>query len=77
VDRRPLRRRGGARGDHRRQVPAAGETESAYHAAAATEGENAQAVAKYLKERYIDRGKLGVGTGEGFYTYPAATQTRP
>ena len=34
--------------------------------------ERAQAIARYLKEHYIDRGKLGVATGEGFYTYPAA-----
>ena len=26
--------------------------------------------AAFLKERYVDRGKLGVKTGEGFYTYP-------
>jgi len=25
---------------------------------------------KYLKENYIDQNKLGVSTGEGFYTYP-------
>jgi 3-hydroxybutyryl-CoA dehydrogenase len=35
--------------------------------------EKAQAIGKYLKENFIDRGKLGVATGEGFYTYPAAT----
>ncbi len=29
-----------------------------------------QAFAKLLKEDYIDKGKLGVATGEGFYTYP-------
>jgi len=49
---------------------------TAYHAAAATDGEKAQAVAEYLKEYYIDHGKLGIGTGEGFYKYPAAAQTR-
>jgi 3-hydroxybutyryl-CoA dehydrogenase len=27
--------------------------------------------ASYLKEHYIDSGKLGIATGEGFYTYPA------
>lgn len=32
--------------------------------------ETQQAFAKLLKERYIDQGKLGVATGEGFYTYP-------
>ncbi len=26
--------------------------------------------AKYLKEQMIDQNKLGVATGEGFYTYP-------
>lgn len=35
--------------------------------------EKAQAIGKYLKENFIDRGKLGVATGEGFYTYPTAT----
>ena len=34
--------------------------------------EKAQAIGKYLKENFIDRGKLGVATAEGFYTYPAA-----
>lgn len=29
-----------------------------------------QAFAKLLKERYIDKGKLGTSTGEGFYSYP-------
>ncbi|PPL19570.1 3-hydroxyacyl-CoA dehydrogenase [Microterricola pindariensis] len=27
--------------------------------------------AALIKERYIDQGKLGMSTGEGFYTYPA------
>ncbi|MFJ2552445.1 3-hydroxyacyl-CoA dehydrogenase [Microbacterium sp. NPDC087591] len=31
-----------------------------------------QAFADLIKERYIDQGKLGVATGEGFYTYPRA-----
>jgi 3-hydroxybutyryl-CoA dehydrogenase len=26
--------------------------------------------AELLKERYLDKGKLGISTGEGIYTYP-------
>ena len=33
--------------------------------------EKAQRRAAWLTENDIDRGKLGVATGEGFYTYPA------
>ncbi|QCB48598.1 3-hydroxyacyl-CoA dehydrogenase [Hydrogenophaga sp. PAMC20947] len=29
-----------------------------------------QAFSKLLKDRYIDKGKLGASTGEGFYSYP-------
>ncbi|MEQ6896099.1 3-hydroxyacyl-CoA dehydrogenase [Microbacterium sp. KR10-403] len=32
-------------------------------------GPKQQAFAKLLKEQYIDKGKLGVATGEGFYSY--------
>ena len=32
--------------------------------------ESAHARARYIKERYIDKGKFGRGSGEGFYTYP-------
>jgi 3-hydroxybutyryl-CoA dehydrogenase len=35
-----------------------------------------QAFAKLLKE-YIDAGKLGEKTGEGFYTYPKPTYRDP
>ena len=33
-------------------------------------GEQQQRFAALLKDEYIDKGKLGVATGEGFYTYP-------
>ncbi|MBO9627228.1 MAG: 3-hydroxyacyl-CoA dehydrogenase [Microbacterium sp.] len=33
-------------------------------------GEKQQRFAEILKKQYIDEGKLGVATGEGFYTYP-------
>ncbi|WP_317131450.1 3-hydroxyacyl-CoA dehydrogenase family protein [Maribacter sp. ACAM166] len=29
-----------------------------------------QDVVDYLKEKFVNQGKLGVTTGEGFYTYP-------
>lgn len=41
---------------------------TAYHISAAG-GEKAQAFARLLKEDYIDKGKLGVASGEGFYSY--------
>jgi 3-hydroxyacyl-CoA dehydrogenase len=38
--------------------------------------EKSQTYARYLKEHYIDRGKLGIATGEGFYTYSAGDLAR-
>lgn len=37
---------------------------------AARENPERAVVAQYLKENYIDQGKFGVATGEGFYKYP-------
>jgi 3-hydroxybutyryl-CoA dehydrogenase len=31
--------------------------------------EESQKFAKILKEDFIDKGKLGIATGEGFYNY--------
>lgn len=42
---------------------------TAYNISAAG-GPKSQAFARYLKANYIDHGKLGVASGEGFYTYP-------
>ena len=42
---------------------------TAYNIAAASDDGTIQAEARYLKERYIDTGKLGRDTGEGFYRY--------
>jgi 3-hydroxyacyl-CoA dehydrogenase len=39
--------------------------------------EKSMAFARYLKEHYIDRGKLGVATGEGFYRYPTPALREP
>lgn len=35
--------------------------------------QNSKEIATYLKENYIDQGKLGVETGQGFYQYPNPT----
>jgi 3-hydroxybutyryl-CoA dehydrogenase len=42
---------------------------TAYNIAASSPDPGSQAFARYLKDNYIDQGKLGVATGEGFYTY--------
>jgi 3-hydroxyacyl-CoA dehydrogenase len=41
-----------------------------YRMQAGQGNEFAKKVVKLLKEEFIDKGKLGVSTGEGFYTYP-------
>ncbi|MGX7013455.1 3-hydroxyacyl-CoA dehydrogenase [Vagococcus silagei] len=43
---------------------------TAYNIALSEDTDDARATAAYLKEHYIDKGKLGVQTGEGFYKYP-------
>ena len=45
-----------------------------YNIAAGSPDEQSQARAKYLKEHYIDKGKLGRATGEGIYKYPTEAQ---
>lgn len=35
----------------------------------AMSGESGEQLAKWLKDNYIDKGKLGIATGEGFYKY--------
>jgi len=42
---------------------------TAYNIAASSPDAGSQAFARYLKDNYIDQGKLGVATGEGFYIY--------
>jgi 3-hydroxybutyryl-CoA dehydrogenase len=32
-------------------------------------GEKLQRLARFLRESYIDKGKLGIDSGEGFYSY--------
>ncbi len=43
---------------------------TAYNITAAG-NEEQRNLARFLKENYIDKGKLGVASGEGFYRYPA------
>ncbi len=42
---------------------------TAYNIALASPDAGSQAFARHLKEHYIDQGKLGVASGEGFYKY--------
>ncbi|MBR7554996.1 3-hydroxyacyl-CoA dehydrogenase [Allobacillus sp. GCM10007491] len=39
--------------------------------------ENAKKIAQYLKENYIDQGKMGISSGEGFYSYPNPSYQDP
>jgi 3-hydroxyacyl-CoA dehydrogenase len=43
----------------------------------ATGDEQMQQAASTIKENFIDKGKLGVATGEGFYTYPNPRYRQP
>ncbi|MCL1702169.1 3-hydroxyacyl-CoA dehydrogenase [Lysinibacillus sp. Bpr_S20] len=45
--------------------------------AAATGEENLKKLANLLKTEYIDKGKLGRATGEGFYKYPNPNFAKP
>lgn len=38
---------------------------------------DSQKIADYLKENYIDKGKMGISSGEGFYTYPNPSYQDP
>ncbi|TNF91305.1 MAG: 3-hydroxyacyl-CoA dehydrogenase [Gammaproteobacteria bacterium] len=40
-------------------------------------GESMLAIANMIKENYIDKGKMGVNTGEGFYKYPNPSYQDP
>jgi 3-hydroxybutyryl-CoA dehydrogenase len=42
---------------------------TAYNISAMSQNPKRQAFAKLLKESYLDKGKLGTSTGEGFYSY--------
>ena len=46
-----------------------------YNIAAASD-EQGKANARYIKEHYIDKGKLGRASGEGFYKYDTASRDR-
>lgn len=46
-----------------------------YEVNAASDNEKTRAAGAYLKEHYLDKGKLGRPSGEGFYNYAAAGST--
>lgn len=50
---------------------------TAYNITKANPDKKSQKAASLLKERYIDKGKLGVTTGEGFYSYPHPAYKNP
>lgn len=43
---------------------------TAYNIALSHKTKDSQQIADYLKEHYIDKGYLGIQSGQGFYTYP-------
>jgi 3-hydroxyacyl-CoA dehydrogenase len=48
---------------------------TAYNIAASSPDPRSQAVAAHLKEHYLDVGKLGRESGQGFYSYPSSAET--
>ena len=47
-----------------------------YEVNAVSDNEKTRAAGAYLKEHYLDKGKLGRPSGEGFYNYAAGGSTR-
>ena len=46
-----------------------------YEVNTVSDNEKTRAAAAYLKEHYLDKGKLGRASGEGFYKYAADGST--